>query len=186
MPVHILGPRDKQNPHAINTTSSAKGWSRELSPFLVGPIKLYDGHVAQNVENGWQFSKLYKRHADNAGQAADAYWKWAKTGWANSIANRYPMGRISCPICSLWEANQLDYIAARRNIYIPLYTKAVLPTEAFAYLRQQYEQLGELWLWDYDGYDNTNKSWESVINDPTQKMGHAFILGMLLTGYLPS
>lgn len=31
--------------------------ARRLSPFFLGPVALYDGHVAKNVENAWQYSK---------------------------------------------------------------------------------------------------------------------------------
>jgi hypothetical protein len=38
--VRVIGPRNRRNPDAINTTSSA-GWSSGLSPFLLGPVNLY-------------------------------------------------------------------------------------------------------------------------------------------------
>lgn len=31
-----------------------------LSPFFLGPVSLYDGHVAKNVENAWQYAKVTK------------------------------------------------------------------------------------------------------------------------------
>lgn len=46
----------------------------------------------------------------------------------------------------------------------------------------QYEKLGELWLWDFDAYDHRalGMTYEDVINNPTKKCGHAFILAMML------
>ena len=36
--IKIIGPRDKSDPNAVNTTShSANGWSSGLSPFNLGP-----------------------------------------------------------------------------------------------------------------------------------------------------
>jgi len=62
----------------IDTTSRATGWSRGLSPFYLGPVELYGGMVAQKVENGWQYSKLYAEHADAQANPTDAYWAWAR------------------------------------------------------------------------------------------------------------
>jgi hypothetical protein len=47
----------------VNTTSKAENdWQRDLSPFHLGPCELYDGHVSKNMENAWQYSKVYKNH----------------------------------------------------------------------------------------------------------------------------
>lgn len=72
----------------VNTTSRSKDWSRGLSPFFVGPVELYDGRVAQNVENAWQFSKVYRKiysqqHIGPDGLPNEDYWKWAEAGWAD-------------------------------------------------------------------------------------------------------
>ena len=46
--IKIIGPRDKPDASAINTTShSANDWSSGLSPFKLGPLSLYDNHTAQ-------------------------------------------------------------------------------------------------------------------------------------------
>jgi hypothetical protein len=41
-------------------------------------------------------------------------------------------------------------------------------------------------LWDFDGYDYQafGLTFDQVINDPVRKMGHAFVIAMLLEGYL--
>ena len=43
-------------------------------------------------------------------------------------------------------------------------------------------QCREVHLWDFDGYDYVAKrmSLNDVINEPKKKMGHAFVLAMLL------
>src|SRR5215211_4682044 len=66
--IKIIGPRDKRDPSAIDTTShSAHDWSSGLSPFKLGPLSLYDNHTAHIFENAWQFAKLYPEHADSQG-----------------------------------------------------------------------------------------------------------------------
>jgi hypothetical protein len=82
---------------AINTTSRSKDWSKGLSPFILGTCNLYGGYVAQNVENGWQYSKVYHEHLDRFGNPSNTYWKWAINGWRSTWANRYPMGKGAVP-----------------------------------------------------------------------------------------
>jgi len=115
----------------VNTTSSSKNWSKELSPFYIGPVNLYDGYTSKNFENTWQYSKVYKQHTDELGNPTEEYWNWAKAGWNDDWAHRYPMGLGAIPLYSLWQGEKLGYIAARKKIYIPLYKEAVSKTEAY-------------------------------------------------------
>lgn len=168
----------------IDTTSRSKNWSKGLSPFYLGPVFLYENYFAKNVENGWQYTKLYSQHADENGQPTEKYWEWAKSGWNKDWADRYPMGKGAKPLCSLWKGNKLDYIEARKQIYIPLYSETVKNTDAFKQLEDIFNQCNlenrDLYLRDFDGYDSGLKSWDTIINDPKKKMGHAFVLAMLL------
>lgn len=168
----------------INTTSrSSVIWETTLSPFFLGPCVLYDGYVAENVENAWQYSKLYEDHVDEYLEPTDAYWTWAKAGWAQSRAQRYPMGKGRVPVCSLWAGRRLTYVEARKQIYVPLYAEAVQRSPGWARLRSLHESERSIALRDFDGYDHivAGKSLTDVLNDPRQKMGHAFVLMMLLT-----
>src|ERR1700678_3699611 len=110
-------PADLHPGEAINTTSkSAELWSRGLSPFNLGPVVLYGGHIAQNMESCWQYSKMYPVHADAHGEPTARYWEWAQAGWADPVPRRFPMGRGAVPLCSLWEGRRLGYIEARHVI----------------------------------------------------------------------
>lgn len=169
----------------VNTTShSDTDWQSDLSPFKIGPCDLYDGHVAYNMENAWQYSKLYAVHARPDGTPSEDYWRWAKLGWTDPIARRYPMGKGAKPKCAVWEGEYLDYIDARKRIYAPLYAEAVLKTDGWHKLKKLYETEKVLVLRDYDGYEHERLSMtlSQVLNNPARKMGHAFILKMLLTG----
>ena len=161
----------------INTTSRSDNWSRGLSPFFLGPVKLYGDYIAKNVENGYQFTKVYEEHIIN-GEPTPEYFEWAKNGWDNDKAERYPMGKGRKPLYSLWDGQKLNYIEARKKIYAPLYSKAVEKTEAFKKLKEMYDNGEKIALWDFDGYNN--KSYEEVINNPNKTMGHAFVLAMML------
>ena len=186
--IHVIGPGFKEPPgEIINTTSRSKGdWSRNLSPFFCGPVKLYGKYTSINVENAWQFSKVYEYYLEEDGSVGERYFKWAQDGWNDKRAHRYPMGKGVVPKFSYWDGEQLTYVEARKKIYIPLYSKAVQETYAFKQLKKMHEEGRDLYLWDFDGYDHKmlNLTFDQVINDPDKKMGHAFVLAMLLEGYI--
>jgi hypothetical protein len=185
--IQILGMRGQPNTTGatvINTCSNAAtGWERDLSPFIIGPCNLYGNHRSQNMENGWQYSKLYKRHADAKGQPTTTYWNWAKQGFNNPRAVRYPMGRGARPLYAWWDGRTLPYIEARKEIYGPLYAEAVLKTAGWTYLKNLYQTQNQLILRDWDGHDHDalGLTLTQVLNNPRRKMGHAFVLKMLLT-----
>jgi len=170
----------------VNTTSRSKTWSKGLSPFITGPCEMYDGHVAKNMENCWQFSKVYAGHEGFDDKPNEAWWTWAKEGWADSYAHRYPAGKGAIPLYSWWDGEKLTYVEARRKIYIPMYSRAVRKTAAWKTLQELYEEMGELALWCFDGYNHRafNRSWDEVIDDPNKKMGHSLVLAMMIDGFL--
>lgn len=182
--IKVIGSKDGYKGAYINTTSRSNDWGKQLSPFFLGPINLYNGHKSINLENAWQFSKVYKEHVDESGNPTKDYYDWAKNGWNSSFAYRYPMGKGAVPLYSLWEYEKLTYLEARKKIYLPLYARAVTTTQAFSILKQKYERGDDIILWDFDGYDHEKLGMtiDDVINSENRKMGHAFVIYMLLTG----
>ncbi|MNV85323.1 hypothetical protein D3C71_1792700 [compost metagenome] len=89
------------------------------------------------------------------------------------------------PLYSWWDGKKLDYIEARKKIYAPLYTQAVLKSNAFKTLKSIHESGDTYCLVDFDGYDYLamGKNLKDVVNDPNRKMGHAFVLALLLQKY---
>lgn len=167
---------------AINTTSRSKTWSKGLSPFYLGPVNLFGGLVAQNVENAWQYLKVYEEDTDAFGNPSRSYYKWAREGFKQTRANRYPKGKGRKPLYSYWDGQHLTYVEARKKIYCPLYSAVVEKTEAYQKLQGLFAE-GNLHLRDFDGYDHhaAGMSFEEVLNCETRKMGHAFVLAMMLT-----
>lgn len=166
----------------IDTTSKSGKWS-QLSPFKIGPCNIPgESCPAKNMENAWQFAKVYKQHVDNAGNPTEEYWEWARRGWADSFAHRYPMGKGAIPEYSLWNNEKLGYIDARKRIYGRLYLDGVMETRAYDYLL---EMMGssDIALRDYDAYDHRKlgMTLTDVLNNPKKKMGHAFFLMAALT-----
>ena len=98
------------------------------------------------------------------------------------------MGKGARPLHSLWAGEQLDYITARLRIYVPLYAQAVRMHALAAYgaLKVEHARHGDIGLTDYDAYDHQRigYSWDDVRKDPGRKMGHGFVLAMMLEGVL--
>jgi hypothetical protein len=93
------------------------------------------------------------------------------------------MGKGRIPLYSYWDGEKLSYIEARKKIYIPLYSRAVIKTKGFEILKTMVEtEHRDIYLIDFDGYNHIRikKTMEQVINDPYKKMGHAFVLYSLL------
>lgn len=166
----------------IDTTSRSGQWSG-LSPFNLGPCPVYGGYVSENFENLWQFAKVYASQVDANGDPTEDYFGWALKGWRDAKPHRYPMGKRAKPLYSLWGAEKLGYIDARKRIYAPLYIAAVQQTQSYTDLLSLINSGENVTLRDYDGYDHQDKgmSLTDVLNNPKRKMGHAFVLKALLT-----
>lgn len=165
--------------------------SRGLSPFFLGRdtgVECYDGLRAWNMENAWQYAKVYKQHTDASGSPTQEYFKWRDYGWSKLSADRHPMGIGTKPLYSLWRVDgklkHLGYVEAREQIYLPLYATLVVKTEAFKRLKAMHEAGTCLVLADFDGYNNfktrPKMTWADVLHCDKRKMGHAFVLAMLL------
>lgn len=184
----MIGPRDKRGGvdlddfTTVNTTSRSTTWSVGLSPFLCGPCYLYgtgsNSRFARNVENTWQFSKVYAEHDDN-GVPSRKWYKWSTEGFLKQRADRYPNGRGAIPKYTWWDNEALSYIEARMKVYLPVYQQAVRGTEAFYELRKLARK-EPIALWDFDGYFDPKVSWMQIVTNEKKKMGHAFVLQMML------
>jgi len=180
--VYVLN-KFEPNPYTgleIDTTS--RGKNKDLSPFYLGPVPTYiPGRTAENVENLWQFSKVYSGYER---YNLAPFFIWRDKGWANPRAQRYPMGKGAKPLFSYWDGQQLDYVTARKVIYIPAYADAVIKTQSYKLLYYTMVSEQNVVLRDFDGYDyiKMGMTLKEVANNPSKTMGHAFVLAMLLTG----
>jgi hypothetical protein len=174
--------RDKRGIY-IDTTSVSNPVYSQLSPFLIGPCSLYGGYCSRNMENAWQYSKVYKKYIDSNNDPTPEYFKWAENGWNLHRAIRYPMGKGSIPEYCWWDGKKLGYIDSRKTIYAPLYARLVVNTLAFKTLKEYLNKGEDVYLLDYDAYRHRDvgMTLSDVLNFPAKKMGHAFVLMMLLT-----
>lgn len=189
----VISKRDKcpEGYELIDATSrNADPILRSVSPFYLGPVECYDGLTAKNMENAWQYSKVYPEDIDEEGHPTASYFKWRDYGFNRTFADRYPKGKGAIPCYSYWKTQKgyehLGYIDARKKIYIPLYATAVYSTPGFKRITEMMEDGRKIALADFDGYDNIKlgMSIQDVVNCETKKMGHAFIIKMLLDGIL--
>ena len=115
---------------------------RGLSPFYLGPVECYDGLVSQTFERAWQCAKVYPwtRGADGNPNANYFAWRdemWAIKGFEDKMSIRFPVGRENVGKCcyAWWEVDgefrKLGYVDGRKYIYLPLYAKTVVKTEAY-------------------------------------------------------
>jgi hypothetical protein len=118
--LRVLSKWDKNPyPHAVEVDTTSRGGFKDLSPFYLGPlVDPLTGQICQNVENYWQYSKVYDEHfSPENNTPTPEYWKWRETGFNSTKANRYPMGKGRKPIGSLSPTGELlCYIDARKQI----------------------------------------------------------------------
>jgi hypothetical protein len=176
--------------HYVNCTSSEKDWKtkRDLSPFYLGPCRLYDGRISLTMENAWQFSKVFAEHVGPDGNPTRDYFSWAADGWNLKRAERYPMGKDAKPVFHWWAGRKLSRVEARKEVYVPLYAEQVSrPTNRTfddlktRWLMFKHRKRGTLYLMDFDAYDYAGMTLTQVLNNAGKSLGHGFVLAMLLT-----
>lgn len=175
------------NTIVFDVTSRSNTWARAFSPFVVGPVDLYDNYMAFNIENAYQYSKVYAEYVTVEGTPSQHYWEWAKKGWLNPKPIKYPMGAWSKHLYHWWDGKKLSNLEAQNQIFLPLYKKAILKTSAYQRLKELYESTDkDIYLVDFESYNwrYLGLTWDDVISDPNRPIGQAFALSMLLEGYL--
>ena len=191
MPQVYVIPKFKPNPYtnAVEVDTTSKGNFKDLSPFYLGPVvDPFYGDTCKCFENYWQYSKVYTEHFNSSTSTInDKYWIWRKNGFNNNRAVRYPMGKGSKPIGSLYKGKLIAYIPARKKIYAYHYSKLVRKTNSYAMIYEWLiNQKRDIALIDFDGYDYQSYGMNliDVINNPAKVMGHSFIIAGMLTGMI--
>lgn len=155
----------------------------ELSPFFLGPFK-GNGLSFYNMENYWQFAKLYPKlgHLDSANNITPSFWDWLEEGANTTKAMRYPAGRGAVPAFSIYGRKyRLSYTAARKLMYVPAYAKLAVKTDLYADLLEDVKAGARLLIRDFDAY-LLPKGWtfDHCINCTQRKLGHGMVLAEML------
>jgi len=172
---------------------------RGLSPFYLGPVECYDGLMSETFERAWQCAKVYPWTMGPDGNPDSRYFAWRDEMWSikgfgDKMSIRFPVGKRNVGKCrySWWKVDgafeRLGYIAARKAIYIPVYARAVVKTEAYRRLVEFRDSGKNLMLIDFGGYNihhpKYNFTYRDAIHCPLLKMGYGFVLAMLLEGLI--
>lgn len=182
---HVPSIYSRKNVLDIDVTSHSKNYGRELSPFLLGKgLRVPDGRKAVNMENAWQYLKVYDEHLTSKSNIKKSWWTWSSEGFKLSQAVRYPMGKGAVPQFSYCDGERLPYIDARKRLYAPMYAQLAVKTKAYrvldSFLNEDDNNI--LIIRDFDAYNHVqhNMNWDQVVNNPARKMGHGFVLAMML------
>lgn len=130
------------------------------------------------------------------GKPTKKYWDWREKGMSNAYAVRYPVGydkdmRASC-LCSLYENDEgkyeaLDYIEARKKIYLKLYREMVRKTEMYQTLLNEVRNGKKIVIMEVDGpvessqtyYKTTYNLKENFINGNSMQANKIYLRMML-------
>jgi hypothetical protein len=189
--IPVVGSKKQNDPNGlyVNCTSSGNEDEKHLSPFSLGPCRLYGNFTAKRMENAWQFSKVHPLHVGPDGRPTPEYFEWAEKGWSSWKAERYPMGKGVNAKAAFhwWDGQVLTKVEARKRIYVPLYAEQVVKQPYFKGLKKVWEEEikpdeeNSLYLMDFDAYKYGTLSLSEVLSNPEKSMGHGFVLAMLLT-----
>lgn len=157
-------------PIVVLTKSSPYG---ELGPYV---LKDENGII---MENKWQFSKVYpwvpktiqkysrwdstviwdypqEVHINDQNEPNSDYWKWRSLGLNCKYAVRYPVGKGKHRGTCLYalkekDGKKLDYIEARKEIYLSEYCSLVKKQPKFHKLKQRLDESENLLIIEVDG-----------------------------------
>lgn len=191
--VTVLALKDKAPKHFdldITPVSKDDEWG-SLSPFHLGPCRTPDGVMFSNMENLWQYSKVYEDHLVNSnslfhGEIGQNWYEWHLKGARSKQAHRYPMGKGEKALFTKWGDLRLSYISARKQVYVPEYAKLVIQQKMFKRLLKEYKKGAKIVLRDYDTYDirkaypDAAQPWLKAISNENAKFGHAFVIALAL------
>lgn len=137
----------------------------------------------------------------------ESFYKWQSEGWNWPLPIRYPVGfeRRHSVLASVdSEGNFLDYISARKKIYLQPYARAVKQTADFKKLKKLHQKGQKIMILDVDGpvedsldyyvekYNVTKdfisnqsvevnrQNLEILLNDPKHPFGHGYCLAISL------
>jgi hypothetical protein len=156
-------------PNAIIPETAVKlcvgSWAPVANPkewkclWRLSPLSTVDGGVAVpglagvrslTVENAWQFLKIWPDEPGwNETEALEAF--------RSTCAIRYPRGKGARAVAHHWGADgsQLNYVEARRRIYVPCYLEMLSKpdrTEIIGRLRDLAADT-PVYVWDPDSYN---------------------------------
>ena len=195
----------------VTSCNKNKKFVSEISPLYIGPVVSSDGLVANTFEDLWQYGKVYPKiydankrivaGIDEDGNPTPEFYAWRKRFYElkKVKGDRHPAFPSSirhrdCKYMVYFDSNgnleKLDYVTSRKRVYIPEYAKLIVNTDSFKELKELYDSGVKIALCDYDAwnYYGTNLDQDTtikdIVNNPQFKVGHGYVIKMLLQGDL--
>jgi hypothetical protein len=171
----------------INVTSAQGKTNKNRLAFSpMTPIEGgYKGYW--NFESYWQSGKVFE---NIPAEKTKKYWKELK-----EPKRRYPNSKGKNVLYSLFNGEKMDYITARKKVYIPEYYKLIKNNDVLLYWKNMLKKGNNLIIYDFDGPRNLNgevmclelteELLKEKINNPRFPFGHGYIVGATILGIKP-
>jgi hypothetical protein len=172
---------------------------KALSPKAMGPILHNQPRLppAKNLENFWQFSKVFPDEVDEKGEPTPAFFEAQIRAFNDPIPHRHKPNakksststNINVPLYSVFRRKdgtlvKYKYVESRQ-IYCNYYERIALKTKEFQHLKDLLKQGYNLQICGYDAYDVT-KTPEDHYLDGSKPFGHELVLYTMLVVDDPS
>ena len=184
--------------------------------------KLYERvPVSRQTYSRWDNTVIWEHkaevHTDETGNPNEAYWAWREKGFKCGYPIRYPVGRYHRHKCigSLYKEKSdekeesyvlLDYISARKLIYLNGYLDCITELERFKSLKSRLDKGENLLIIEVDGPHQESLSYykdkynvsddfisgntmianrenlEIMLNDSKHPFGHGYCIAWGLLG----
>jgi hypothetical protein len=158
---------------------------------VLGPIYHNDPSLppAQNLENFWQYSKVYEGEVDENGDPTPEYYQERLRGFNLHQGIRYRRTKEKY-LFSYWNGQKYDWQQAKRELYITAYVTYSQRTRGYHELQRMNLNGYNLLLLGYDGYayssdnDPSGDILKSNMDNDERPFGHEFVLAGMLTSKL--
>lgn len=152
----------------LTSRNPDRNFSRQVSPFFVGPVIGPDGASADSLEVFWQVGKVFPHH-DLDGQPTSDYFNYRnemygkKQGEISKPIMRHPYHEFGYEADDMlywafWNAEKgeyerLSYLEGRKKVYVPEYAKLVADSDALKWMKSLLDQGKKIALLDFDGFN---------------------------------
>lgn len=167
-----------------------------LSPKSMGPVKVGGLPQALNLENWWQFSKVYSNEVDENNRPLPKFYETRDHFYMDTTPHRHKEDVVkieygehnkNIPLYWLWvdkngKEVKYNYVEARQ-FYCNIYERIALKNKEYLKLRQMVDGGMNIMICGYDAYSPKNYSAQELERcylDSSRPFGHELVLLSLL------
>lgn len=194
----------------VSSMSTTKNKFRNISPMLIGPIKVQEKDIegfSKNCQVGsferyWQAGKIYQKELidqnikpQSSKDLVNKFYEERNKMYTLSKENKkrrrrkYPKSSHGVPISSIYNGIVMDYITSRKKVYIPIYIELIKNTKEYKFLLQRVNSGENIFIVGPDGWPTYEKEINEItikeaIDDLKYPFGHELVICGLLKGIL--